>query len=204
MASFEAMGLPRWGIALLVLVAACASRKTYTPQPIRLDVSLLDKVDTNKVGLAYVRRDLDLSRYKAVWVEWPRLDYLRDPSMASIPREQIEALRQFFVRRVTEELGSEYRVVTGPGDQPVLRFRTTITGLKTSEFGVGSGYAAIEGDYRDGDTGRLLLAFADKRGGGQLIPGLEKLSDAQGALDYWARLIRQHLDLMRAEGRGIF
>jgi hypothetical protein len=197
------MGFLRWGVALLALVAACAGSGQYQPQNIQLDVSLLDKVDTDKVGLAYVRRDLDLSRYKAVWLEWPRLDYRRDPSMTSIPREKIDALRQFFVRQVTAELGDRYRVVTGPGSEPVLRIRTTVTELKTSEFG-GGGYAAIEGEYRDGDSGRLLLAFADKRGGAQVIKGLDELSDAQGAFAYWARLFRQHLDRMRAEGRGIF
>jgi len=201
------MGILRLSLIFLlpcILITACASRETFQAQPIQLNVSLLDKVDTDRVDIAYVRPNLDLSSYKAVWVEWPQLDYRREPDMTSIPREKIDTLRQYFMKRIEEELKGRYRIVTGPGAEPVLRFRTTITGLKTSEFGVGSGYAAIEGEYRDGDSGRLLLAFADKRGGGQMIPGLKELSDAQGAFDYWARLLRRHLDQMHAEGRGIF
>ena len=201
--------LARFPLCLLVsalALAGCASSGDLHALPISLDTSLLEKVDSQYVDAAYKQPDLDLSKYKTIWIEWPRLDYTREPQvMTQVSREEVEALRQYFRDEMIKALRDGYTLVNS-ADPDSLHIRTTITALASTENPfrtTGVGYAAIEASYRDVTTGMLLAAMADKRSGGE-VAAVSKWSDAQGAFRYWARLFRRHLDEMRGQGKGIF
>ncbi|SFL59327.1 DUF3313 domain-containing protein [Nitrosomonas communis] len=145
-------------------------------------------------------------------------------SAKNIDMEDANHLSQFLWSRVDEELRKDYTMVqqAGPG---VLRIRISITeagkgipvldnltamhpgslivskGKKTlsgTESLVGK--SSIEMEATDSQTGELLGAGVDRRGGGKYAwKSLNRWEDVEQAFTYWAKKIRWRACTMRGD-----
>jgi len=62
------------------------------------------------------------------------------------------------------------------------------------------GEATIEGELTDSQTGELLAAGVDRRGGGKYAwKSLERWGDVEAALTYWAKKSRWRACLLRGD-----
>jgi hypothetical protein len=136
--------------------------------------------------------------------------------------EDAKYISEFAWSRLDEELGKDYRITKSPGPT-VMRMRVAITeagkGIpvldnltaaypgtlvmsKGKKLLTGTesfvGKASVEVEVTDSQTGELLAAGVDRRGGGKYAwKALNRWEDAEQAWTYWAKKARYRLCLLR-------
>jgi hypothetical protein len=139
-------------------------------------------------------------------------------------RDDAEYLAKIAWSRLDEELRKDYKMASGPGDG-VLRIQVAVTEAGASfpvldlittlypgtrlvsegkRWAAGTesfvGTVSVEGKVTDSETGELLGAAVDRRGGGKYVTkGFQKWADVEEAFTYWAKQLRWRLCL----GRGV-
>lgn len=139
-------------------------------------------------------------------------------------KEDAEYLAKVAWSRLDEELRKDYKMASGPGDG-VLRIQVAVTEAGASfpvldlittlypgtrlvsegkRWAAGTesfvGTVSVEGKVTDSQTGELLGAAVDRRGGGKYVTkGFQKWADVEEAFTYWAKQLRWRLCL----GRGV-
>jgi hypothetical protein len=139
-------------------------------------------------------------------------------------KEDAEYLAKIAWSRLDEELRKDYKMASGPGDgvlriqvavteaganMPVLDLVTTLhpgTRLVSEgkRWAAGTesfvGTVSVEAKVTDSQSGEVLGAAVDRRGGGKyLTKGFQKWTDVEEAFTYWAKQLRWRLCL----GRGV-
>jgi hypothetical protein len=139
-------------------------------------------------------------------------------------KEDAEYLAKIAWSRLDEELRKDYKMTSDPGvgvlriqvaiteagaNMPVVDLITTlypgtrlISEGKRWAAGTESfvGTVSVEGKVTDSQTGELLGAAVDRRGGGKYVTkGFHKWTDVEEAFSYWAKQLRWRLCL----GRGV-
>lgn len=146
-------------------------------------------------------------------------------SAKDLDKEDAEYLSQYLWSRTNEELSKDYTMVQEPGPG-VMRIRVGITQagknipvldnvtaihpgsilmskgkkqLTGTEALVGS--ASVEGEATDSQTGELLAAAVDRRGGGKYAwKSLKSWEDVEQAYTYWGKKARWRFCDMRGGG----
>ncbi len=139
-----------------------------------------------------------------------------------ISREDLQYLGSVLRNKILAGLRSDYQVVYDPGPG-VMRIQLTITELEkpskvmdtistvlptalvasevkrvTTGTHAFVGKASIEGKITEAETGELLLAAVDRRGGGKRIKGAtSKWADVEAIFDYWADRLALRLHQLR-------
>jgi hypothetical protein len=139
-------------------------------------------------------------------------------------KDDAEYLAKVAWSRLDEELRKDYKMASGPGDgvlriqvavteagagMPVLDLITTLhpgTRLVSEgkRWAAGTesfvGTVSVEAKVTDSQSGELLGAAVDRRGGGKYVTkGFQKWADVEEAFTYWAKQLRWRLCL----GRGV-
>ena len=142
----------------------------------------------------------------------------------SMDKEDAEYLSQYLWLRLDEELRKDYQMVQEPG-QGVMRMRAAITeagrgipvldnltsvhpgtllmskgkkALSGTETFVGKASAELE--VTDSQTGELLAAGVDRRGGGKYAwKPLNRWEDVEQAMTYWAKKVRWRACMLRGD-----
>jgi hypothetical protein len=139
-------------------------------------------------------------------------------------KEDAEYLAKIAWSRLDEELRKDYKMTSDPGvgilriqvaiteagaNMPVLDLITTLypgTRLVSEgkRWAAGTesfvGTVSVEGKVTDSQTGELLGAAVDRRGGGKYVTkGFQRWTDVEEAFSYWAKQLRWRLCL----GRGV-
>ena len=133
--------------------------------------------------------------------------FQRDPENPTFSDEQIEKLKAYVVRELTEQLTKDdgYSVVTEPGPG-VARLHIGLTEVEetigvlnlsiyTKITGLGLGGASAEGEMVDSVTGEQIAAMVRWGTGSRVLKaGLTPTGDAKIAIDKWAKHVRKLLD----------
>ena len=179
--------------------------------------SLLEKGEDGQALLRYVSPNADWHSYTKVILE--PVTIWKDKGTEDVSHEDLQTLANFLHGQLYDALGKDYTIVqqAGPGvmratfaiteaeaSAPVMDTITSIipqlrilTGIKGYIVGGKPGFvgsASIEVKLTDAQTGTLLLAAADRRGGTKDLSGMtKKWNDVEKSYIYWVGLLRHRL-----------
>ncbi|HRD67288.1 MAG TPA: DUF3313 domain-containing protein [Candidatus Competibacter sp.] len=233
-------------LSCVALVAGCASAPSGDTKPkyagFLSDYSKLQPAPTGDSAERYVDPKQSFKQYKKVMLDRIRVWYKDDADYKGIDPTELKMLTDYFQNAIVKALEPTYPVVTKPGPD-VLRVRVAITDLVPTKpemsvvtlvvpyaavadvaagGGTGGtsylGQTAIEAEFLDSQTNRVVAAYVDRQigkkydidlsqGVGSAVEkGFSSYSKAystwayaQAAFDYWAGLLRKRLD--EAHGR---
>jgi hypothetical protein len=171
----------------------------------------------------YVKPGLDLSTYNKVMIHEVKFFFTKDAADNGLQASELKELSDSFHLAVVEALGTEYPLVTEPGND-VLRVRLAITDIETSNpamtgittvvpvglaislvkqattgAATGVGGASMEVEFLDSMTNERLGAAIDTFNGSKMS-GFTKLGSAKEAFEFWAKRLRVTLD--KAHGKS--
>lgn len=160
--------------------------------------------------------------YTKVWVEPVQVWRGEKSDAKDLDKEDAHYLSQFLWSRLNEEFRKDYIMVQEPGPG-VMRLRVGITEAgknipvldnltapvsmvlsdgKKSLVGIQPfvGKATIEAEVTDSQTGELLAAAVDRRGGGKYAwKSLHRWGDVEAAYTYWAKKFAWRACMMRVD-----
>ena len=166
----------------------------------------------------YKNPAVDWKKYKKVQLD-PVTVWLGPKSqMKDVPAEDRQRLANLLWSKLDEQLRKDYEMTSQPGPD-VLRIQVAITegessnavldtlssivpqlrmlsGGKSLATGVSlfTGSASVEAKATDGDTGALLVAAVDRRGGTKSLSGVtNSWNDVEQAYRSWAEKLRYRL-----------
>lgn len=190
------------------------------------DYSMLHPAkDETEATLVYFVTDRNkFKSYDKVLLEPVQVWRDEKSSVKDLDQEDASYLSQYLWSRLYEELGKDYKVVKEPGPG-VMRIRVAITeagkgipvldnvtaihpgsllmskgkkALMGTETLVGK--ASVEAETTDSQTGELLGAGVDRRGGGKYAwKPLRRWEDVEQAMDYWAKKFRWRGCMIRGD-----
>ncbi len=200
--------------AALALTAACAVPKApprSAPSNFRGDLTGLDRTWDHRLDEAWLRPGVRLSDYTRIRVEPARLAPDLDTGRDEYRDHDLEIVRKQFQERVTDSLDEDFLLVDETG-RDVLELRLLLTGIKANRPPLdarrrggptqyptttrGVGWATMQLELRDSETGELLFAAVDRYDGVTFDRNLGigfTWSDAQRAFDGWGRALRARL-----------
>ncbi len=215
-------------VCCLAVSAGCAKTEQAggmgkaEPAGFMKDYSMLQPAkDETEATLVYLTKDTGkFKSYTKVLLEPVQIWR----ATADLDREDARHLAEFLWSRLDEELRKDYQMVqtAGPGvvrvqaaiteagkSMPLLDLATTLYPAarvisKGKEMAMGTesfvGKASIELKATDSQSGELLGAMVDRRGGGKYVmKGFHRFTDAEEAFTYWAKKVRWRACKMRGE-----
>jgi Protein of unknown function (DUF3313) len=217
------------GTICIAALAGCARSEHVTgywgkaePSGFLTDYSKLHVAtnETDSTLLYFMPDTTKFKSYTKVWVEPVQVWRGEKSEAKDLDKEDAAYLSQFLWSRLNEELRKDYMMVQEPGPG-VMRLRAGITeagknipvldnltaappisDTKKSLGGTQSfvGKATIEVEVTDSQTGELLAAAVDRRGGGKYAwKSLHRWGDVEAAYTYWAKKFAWRACMMRVE-----
>jgi hypothetical protein len=181
--------------------------------------------DDTQASLVYFMPDkTKFKSYTKVWLEPVQVWRGEKSDAKDLDKEDADHVSQYLWSRVDEELRKDYSMARGAGPD-VMRVRIGVTEagkgipvldnltaaypaamvLSKGKKYIGGtesfvGKASIEVEATDSQTGELLGAGVDRRGGGKYAwKPLSRWEDFEQASDYWAKKFRWRACLMRGD-----
>lgn len=194
----------RMTVACLFVLAGCAAPIEEPDRTSFLsDYSKLEMVEAGNIS--YI--DARVAEYDSFIIDPVVVLFRQDPENPEFSVEEIEELRAYLVRELTEQLtrGDGYSVVTEPGPG-IARIRLGLTEVEetigvmnvsiyTKITGLGLGGASAEGEMVDSVTGEQIGAMVRWGSGSRVLKaGLTHMGDAKIAIDNWTKGLRKILD----------
>jgi len=191
-------------LAGVIVLAACAAP---IEEPERAgflsDYSKLELIEDDHLSYVGDR----MGEYDRFIIDPIVVLFQRDPENPTFSDEEIEKLKAYVVRELTEQLTRDdgYSVVTEPGPG-VARLHIGLTEVEetigvlnlsiyTKITGLGLGGASAEGEMVDSVTGEQIAAMVRWGTGSRVLKaGLTPTGDAKIAIDKWAKHVRKLLD----------
>ena len=179
--------------------------------------------DDTEATLVYFTPDkAKFKSYNKIWLEPVQVWRGEKSDAKDLDAEDAKHISEYAYSRLDEELRKDYQMVRAPGPG-VVRMRVGITeagkGIpfldnltaaypgtmvmsqgKKMVSGTQSfvGKASVELEATDSETGEVIAAGIDRRGGGKYAwKALNRWEDAEAAFDYWAKKIRWRACKMR-------
>jgi len=168
--------------------------------------------DTEATLVYHTSDKAKFKSYTKVWLEPVQVWRGEKSDAKDMDKEDADFLSQFLWSRLDEELRKDYQMVQEPGHD-VMRLRVGITEsgknipvldnltaaypaayvLSKGKKYIGGtesfvGKASIEAEVTDSQTGEVLAAAVDRRGGGKYFwKSLTRWGDVEEAYTYWAK-----------------
>jgi hypothetical protein len=201
--------------ALLALLLACAAQPVV---PVGADAEItpdgLYRVKSSRLELAWVKPDVDLSRYDAFLLDPVQVAYQQRKGDYALAPEQLEKLRQasseIFREAVTSAGGFALIDAARPG---ALRVSAAILDLEINvpetkpgrgdTYGYEPAKMTLLVELRDATSGELLARAADRsraRAIGTKYDVVTARGDLKVALERWARIMVEALSELRTRG----
>ncbi len=169
----------------------------------------------NEALLIYKNPAADWRKYKKVQLDPVTVWLGTNSKMKDVSAEDRQRLANLLWSNMDEQLRKDYEMTSQPGPD-VLRVQVAITegesssafldtvssivpqmrvlsGAKSLATGVSAftGSASVEAKVTDGDTGALLVAAVDRRGGTKSLSGVtNSWNDVEQAFRFWAEKMR--------------
>ncbi|MGH7164769.1 MAG: DUF3313 domain-containing protein [Nitrospiraceae bacterium] len=172
----------------------------------------------NEALLVYKNPAADWRKYKKVQLDPVTVWMGPNSQMKDVKAEDRQRLANLLWSNIDEQLRKDYEMTSQPGPD-VVRIQVAITegessnavmdtvssivpqlkvlsGVKSLATGVSAftGSASVEAKMTDGDTGALLAAAVDRRGGTKSLSGVtNSWHDVEEAYRFWAEKLRYRL-----------
>lgn len=180
--------------------------------------SLVMEGHEDEALLLYKNPDADWRKYKKVILDPVTVWIGKDSQMAKVPGEDRQRLADALWAQFHESLKQDYELTTQPGPD-VMRVQVAMTeadksmvvldtissivpqlrvlsGLKSGVTGVSAFTGSASGELKitDSETGGMLFAAVDRRGGTKSLRGLfNSWHDIEEAYRFWAEKLRFRL-----------
>lgn len=183
--------------------------------------------DDTEASLVYFAPDPDKTKFKAytkVWLEPVQVWRGEKSDAKDLDQEDAQYVSQYLWSRLDEELRKDYMMTREPGPG-VMRIRVGITEagkgipvldnltaaypgtllMSKGKKAIGGtesfvGKASVEVEVTDSQTGELMAAGVDRRGGGKYAwKALNRWEDFEQAANYWAKKFRWRACVKRNE-----
>lgn len=211
-------------LILFFFIQGCAAtqqRRDVEKSGFLGDYSMLHKGEGDEALLVYVNPDVHWRSYDKVMID--HVTIWKSPGTTDVKPEDLQKLADFLYAQVQDALGKDYTIVTQPGPG-VIRAAFAITEAESSNAAMDTitslipqtrlltgakglvvggkpgfvGSAALEGKFTDAQTGQLLAAGVDRRGGTKDLSGMtNEWNDVEKAYTYWAGKVRWRLCNLR-------
>lgn len=189
------------------------------------DYSLLKPGQEGQARLRYVKPNVDWKSYTGIFLE--PVVFISDADSKIDAKEQ-QILTTYYFNALKTQLSTVLPIVGHQGPN-VLVIRAALTNVKSEKPGLRTisvvipqarvinaaqsmatdsyafvGSAQSEGEATDGGSGQILIEAVDGRSGGMSIEnaGGGQWSDAERAMDYWAKLTATRLTQLRSGATG--
>lgn len=183
--------------------------------------SMLTEGEGEQALLRYINPDTDWRSYKKVILD--SVTVWKNEETKDVSPEDLQMLTDFAYSHFHEALTQDYAIVGQPGpgvmrvalaiteaeaSSPTADVVTSIipqtrilTGIKGYAVGGKPGFvgsASLEAKITDAQTGKLLVAAVDRRGGTKDLSGMTNdWNDVEQAYIYWAAGLRWRLCMLR-------
>ena len=188
------------------------------------DYSILRPGQEGEAALIYRKYENDHTKWRSYTQILLEPVQIWKGKNTELNKEDAEYLAKIAWSRLDEELRKDYKIASNPG-VGVLRIQVAITEAGATvpvvdlittlypgtrlisegkRWATGTesfvGTVSVEGKVTDSQSGEVLGAAVDRRGGGKYVTkGFQKWTDVEEAFTYWAKQIRWRLCL----GRGV-
>ena len=187
------------------------------------DYSMLREGKDDEALLVYRNPNVNWKSYDKIKLNPVTIWRGGDNPLKDIPEDELRDLANELGSQLNNALKKDYQMVdhAGPGvmhlqvaiteagkSNPAGDILTTIhpgtratSGIKKLATGTESfvGKASVEGKITDAQSGTLLLAAVDRRGGGKYLwKGINKWKDVEKAYEYWAQKLQWRLCDLRS------
>lgn len=218
------------GTICVAALAGCAHSEHATgydkaePSGFLKDYSKLHAAanETDSTLLYFMPDKARFKSYTKIWLEPVQVWRGEKSDAKNLDKEDATYLSQFLWSRLDEEFRKDYMMVQEPGPG-VMRLRVGITEAgknipvldnltapvsmvlfdgKKSLGGIQPfvGKATIEAEVTDSQTGELLAAAVDRRGGSKYAwKSLHRWGDVEAAYSYWAKKFAWRACMMRVD-----
>lgn len=208
------------GVCAVMLTTCAHSEQaggfgTAEPSGFLKDYSKLHAAaDGSEATLVYLPAKAKFKNYTKVWLEPVQVGRGEGSDAKGLDKEEADYPSKFLWSRLDEELRKDYTMVQGPGSG-VMRMRVAITeagkGIpildnltaaypttllmskgKQALMGTNTmvGKASVEAEVTDSQTGELIAAAVDRRGGGKYAwKPINRWEDVEQAYEYWAKKV---------------
>jgi len=178
--------------------------------------------ETDSTLLYFMPDKAKFKSYTKIWLEPVQVWRGEKSDAKDLDQEDATYLSQFLWSRLNEELRKDYTMVQEPGPG-VMRLRVGITEagknipvldnltapvsmvLSNGNKTLGGiqpfvGKATIEAEVTDSQTGELLAAAVDRRGGAKYTwKSMHRWGDVEAAYTYWAKKFAWRACMMRVD-----
>ena len=181
--------------------------------------------DDTQATLAYLPTDkAKFKSYTKIFLEPVQVWRGEKSDAKDLDKEDTQHLSQYLYSRLDEELRKDYTMVKQPGpgvmrlrvgiteagkgvpllDNLTAAYPTTLIMSKGKKALTGTeslvGKASVEMEATDSETGEVLAAAVDRRGGGKYAwKALSRWEDVEQAYSYWAKKTRWRACLLRGD-----
>ena len=199
-------------------------QKTYSMLKEGKKVSPMFEDVEDQVALVYVNPDFLAGKYKFTKIKLDPVTVFvgKDSPLSKVEPKDREMMADLLWNRLHDELGKDYAMVNQLGPETiwyqlaitegeesnvvldsissVIPQARMLSGMKSLATGVSAftGVAAAEFKFTDGETGTLLAAAVDRRGGTKSLYGVtNSWNDVDQAYRFWAEKSRYRLCQVR-------
>ncbi len=191
------------------------------------DYSQLREGEGGEAQLVYIRPGVRWAAYDKIIIDPITAYAIPGNALAKLPKEQLNGLASYLYSTTREQLMQDYQIVKSPGPgtlrvrialtdagsgspvrgvtSSVLPIGVALSALKTvaTGSGTGTGYARVEMELLDSQTGQRLGAAVDAQSGNKrdFFGNFDRWDDAQDAFDNWAKQFHTRLLELRAGGK---
>ena len=190
-------------VAMLIVAGCAAPIEEPEETGFLSDYSNLEMAEQGNISYFGDR----IAEYESFIIDPIVVLFRQDPENREFSDEELEKLKAYFVRKLTERLTKDdgYSVVAEPGPG-VARIRLGLTEVEetiavlnvsiyTKVTGLGLGGASAEGEMVDSVTGEQIAAMVRWGTGSRVLKaGLTHMGDAKIAIDKWTKDVRKILD----------
>ena len=167
----------------------------------------------NGTMLSYISPDFERGKYKKLMIDDIVTKFGNKAKGKKIDQEKLDELTAFFKSEIIKNLEVDYTLVDNPGDD-VAQVQIAITEIIPSKLfqnifpisvavntatGRGKGGASLEMKVIDSQTKTLLGQAIDNRKNRGYIESFSKFGNAKGVMTYWAKLLKERIDLFKTE-----
>ncbi len=184
------------------------------------------KDDTEATMVYFTPDKAKFKSYTKIWLEPVQVWRGEKSGAKDLDLEDAKYISEYAWSRLDEELRKDYTMTKEPGPG-VMRMRVGITEagkgipvldnltaaypaalvMSKGKKAIGGtesfvGKATVEAELTDSQTGEVLAAGIDRRGGGKYAwKALSRWEDAEQAFSYWAKKVRWRFCLLRGEAK---
>ena len=198
------------GLLIMIILMGCSPKIGKSGFLNNYD-NLAEREGNKTMLLSYINPDFERGKYKKIMVDDVITKFGAKAKGEKIDQEKLNELTAFFKSEIIKYLEPDYHIVNEAGSD-VARIQIAVTEIVPGKLlsnifpisvavntatGRGKGGASLEMRVVDSKTNELLGQAMDNRKNRGYIKSFSKFGNARAVLTYWAKLLKDRIDLFK-------